>query len=64
MEANFRHALSLEMGHTVRCFDDKITHKAFEEYSKIIKERIEEPEGKRGTVIENLSLMQSDRIMD
>ena len=63
METTLRHCLSIEMGGTIRAFDNKYTQNALKEYAKIIKERIEEPKGKRGTIAENLALMQSDEVI-
>jgi len=34
-----------------------------QEYAKILKEWIEEPKGKRGTVDENIALMQNDEVI-
>jgi enoyl-CoA hydratase/carnithine racemase len=64
LDASLMHCLSIEMGGTVRCFADKYTQNALKEYVKVIKERIEEPKGKRGTIAENLILMQSDEIIN
>jgi enoyl-CoA hydratase len=64
MDTTLRHSLSIEMGGTVRCFDNQYTQNALMEYAKMIKERIEEPNGKRGTVAENLALMQSDEVIN
>jgi enoyl-CoA hydratase/carnithine racemase len=64
METTLRHCLSIEMGGTIRAFDNAYTQNALKEYAKIIKERIEEPKGKRGTIAENLALMQSDEVLD
>jgi enoyl-CoA hydratase len=63
METTLRHCLSIEMGGTIRAFDNKYTQNALKEYAKIIKERIEEPKGKRGTIAENIALMQSDEVI-
>ncbi len=63
METTLRHSLSIEMGGTIRAFDNKYSQNALQEYAKIIKEQIEEPKGKRGTVAENIALMQSDEVI-
>jgi enoyl-CoA hydratase len=63
METTLRHCLSIEMGGTIRAFDNKYTQNALQEYAKIIKERIEEPKGNRGTVDENIALMQNDEVI-
>lgn len=63
MDTTLRHCLSIEMGGSVRCFDNKYTQNAVQEYMKIIKERIEEPKGKRGTIAENLALMDDQEII-
>jgi enoyl-CoA hydratase len=64
METTLGHCLSIEMGGTVRCFDNEYTQIALKEYAQIIKERIEEPKGKRGTVSENMELMQEDKVIN
>lgn len=63
MDASLMHCLSIEMGGTVRCFANEYTQNALKEYAKIIKERIEEPKGRRGTVEENIALMESDEVL-
>lgn len=64
MDTTLRHCLSIEMGGSIRCFDNRYTQNALKEYMQIIKERVEEPKGKRNTAKENLSLMTSDEIIN
>ena len=63
MNASLGHSLSIEMGGNIRCFADRYTGNALQEYIKVIKERILEPKGKRGTMAENYEIMKSDEII-
>ncbi len=60
MEASFRHALSIEMEQTIRCFDNPVTERALKGYSEIIREKIEVPKEERTDVRQVLEMLQSD----
>lgn len=63
MNSGLVHSLSIEMGGAIRCFSDKYTQNAIREYMKIIRERILEPAGKRGTIADSAELMRSDEVV-
>ena len=60
MEASFRHALSIEMEQTIRCFDDPVTERALKGYGEIIREKIEVPKEERIDARQALEMLQSD----
>jgi len=60
VEASFRHALSIEMEQTVRCFSDPVTKQALDGYTEIIKEKIEVPEDQRWPANKVVEMLQSD----
>lgn len=58
--ASFRHALSIEMEQTIRCFDDPMTKRALRGYGELIKEKIEVPKEERIDITQVLEMLQSD----
>ncbi len=63
LEAPFRHALSIEMEQTIRCFDDPVTERALKGYGEIIREKIEVPKEERVDVRQVLEMLQSDEFI-
>ncbi len=59
-QTGLRHALSIEMEKTVRCFDDPTTQRAMAFYAGILEDRIEVAGAKRATLPEILEMVQSD----
>ncbi len=64
LEASFRHALSIEMEQTSRCFDDPATERAIKEYARIIKEQVEVPKEQRSTIPQVMEILESDSFME
>jgi enoyl-CoA hydratase len=63
MDTSLRHCLSIEMGGSIRCFDNTYTQNAIQEYLQILKELIEEPEGERGTAKDVVAAITSDEVL-
>lgn len=60
LEAPFRHALSIEMEQTIRCFDDPVTQRALSRYAEIIKDKVEVPKERRVHIKEVVDLLQTE----
>jgi enoyl-CoA hydratase/carnithine racemase len=63
LEASFRHALSIELEQTVRCFDNPVTERALKGYGEIIKSKVEVPKEKRIHVKQVVEMLQSDEFI-
>jgi len=64
LEACFRHALSIEIEQTIRCFDNPLTQRALSGYGEIIKDKVEVPKERRIHIKEVVGMLQSETFFD
>jgi enoyl-CoA hydratase len=62
-ETSFRHALSIEMGYIIRCFDAEFTKKAMLAYADFISKKVEAPGKKPATAREIIKMLQSKKFL-
>ena len=62
MDATLLHSLSIEMGASVKCFDDDTTQKILEEYNRLLKARVEAPKEKQSTIQDVVAEMNTDEM--
>ena len=62
-ETNFRHALSIEMEQTIKCFSTPSTKRALEEYAAFLREKVEVPKESRASINDVTAYMQSDEFL-
>jgi enoyl-CoA hydratase/carnithine racemase len=63
-ETSFRHALSIEMEQTIRCFASPMTKKALPEYASFLREKMEVPKEERATIREVIDMLQGDEFLN
>ena len=62
-ETNFRHALSIEMEQTIKCFSTPSTKRALEEYAAFLREKVEVPKESRASINDVMAYVQSDEFL-
>jgi len=63
-EPSFRHALSIEMEQTIKCFASPMTKKALPEYASILREKMEVPREERISIQEVIDMLQGDEFLN
>jgi enoyl-CoA hydratase len=63
LETSFRHGLSIELEHMIRCFDAKSTKKALQAYAEYLRKKLEAPGKKFPAVDEILKMLQSKKFL-
>jgi enoyl-CoA hydratase/carnithine racemase len=62
MDSTLLHNLSIEMGASIKCFDDETTQKTLEEYDRLLKNKVEVPKEKRSTIQDIVAEMTGDEM--
>jgi enoyl-CoA hydratase len=63
-DTSLRHALSIEMEQSIRCFASPMTKKALPEYASILRDKMEVSREERASIQEVIDMLQGDEFLN